>query len=719
MTKQKSTKKTLLTSVLSLVLCMAMLIGTTFAWFTDSVTSGNNKIVAGNLKVDLQVLEQDNTTWTSIKDEPQPIFNYEYWEPGYTEVKILKVVNEGTLALKWKAMLTSENVLSDLANVIDVYVKEDVKTYSQDRAVLDGWTKVGTLSNFVGTLETTTVGQLNKEQSEILGIAFKMQESAGNEYQGMDLGGSFDICITATQLTAEEDSFDDQYDKDAKWAGEVATAAELQAALNRGENVKLIADIESDTPIVVPAGVNVVLNLNGYTLKGTHHKNVGAVLKNEGNLTVIEGTITSSAANGGAAIANNGSLTVNDAVLNGASNEGGSWPAYTVNNTGTMVVNNATITSVHGAVASYGTNAVVTLNDTTIDMAGIPGFTSHGIYTYDNGKAIVNGGNITNNATDQNATGGSVVNGAVTINSGIFSGRIESYYGTPVIKGGTFNTKPNSKYVATGYEAIKISDTEYLVADVNGKELVGSVNGLYADNAGEYYVYTGEALATFNQEWKTYANKNTVINLGADVDFAGYTWTPVDSHADTKWIIKEINGNGHTISNLTIEGQAMFTRFAGTGDVVIKDITFDNATVNSTAINSAILTVQSYQNVLLDNVDVKNSTITGGYKVAPLIATVYNESSKTVTATLKNCDVTNCVVKATSYDFCTTGLVAFVNAGDNDKVEFENCTVTDVTLIAPNDSYKAHAFVYTTGSGSLYNEAEGVTVTNCKFEVLK
>ena len=86
MTKQRSTKKTLLTSVLSLVLCMAMLIGTTFAWFTDSVTSGNNKVVAGNLKVDLQVLEEDNVTWTSIKEEPQPIFNYEYWEPGYTEV---------------------------------------------------------------------------------------------------------------------------------------------------------------------------------------------------------------------------------------------------------------------------------------------------------------------------------------------------------------------------------------------------------------------------------------------------------------------------------------------------------------------------------------------------------------------------------------------------------------------------------------------------------
>jgi hypothetical protein len=160
----------------------------------------------------------------------------------------------------------------------------------------------------------------------------------------------------------------------------------------------------------------------------------------------------------------------------------------------------------------------------------------------------------------------------------------------------------------------------------------------------------------------------------------------------------------------------MFTRFAGSGNVTIKDVTFDNATVNSNGnINTSILTVQSYQNVLLDNVDVKNSSITGGYKVAPLIGTVYNESSSTVTATLKNCDVEDVTVKATSYDFCTTGMVAFVNAGDNDNIAFENCTVKNVKLYAPN-VYTAHAAIYTTGSETLFNEAEGVTVTNVTFE---
>ena len=113
--------------------------------------------------------------------------------------------------------------------------------------------------------------------------------------------------------------------------------------------------------------------------------------------------------------------------------------------------------------------------------------------------------------------------------------------------------------------------------------------------------------------------------------------------------------------------------------------------------------------------DAMPATITGAYKVAPLIGTVYNESTSSITATLKKCDVENVVVTATSYDFCTTGMVAFVHAGDADAIAFENCSVKNVKLYAPN-SYTAHAAVYTTGSETLFNEANGVTVTDVTFE---
>jgi hypothetical protein len=111
-----------------------------------------------------------------------------------------------------------------------------------------------------------------------------------------------------------------------------------------------------------------------------------------------------------------------------------------------------------------------------------------------------------------------------------------------------------------------------------------------------------------------------------------------------------------------------------------------------------------------------NSSVVGNYKVATLVGTVYDEKDSTVTATLKGCDVSKTSVKTTLYDFCTAGLVSFVYVDNNDKIVFENCTVSDVKLYGPTNGYKAHAAVYTTGSEELYNEAEGVTVTNVTFE---
>ncbi len=212
MTKRKNTKSALISSVLALCLCFTMLLGTTFAWFTDSVTSAGNKIMSGNLKVDLELLSKDGN-WNSIKANKDPIFNYDKWEPGYTDVKILKIENEGTLALKWKAKFVSANELSALADVIDVYVYPSTTelAYPADRN-LDGYTKVGTVAEFVNTIEETTYGNLEAGEVAYLGIALKMQETAGNEYQGLDLGGAFDILILATQLDSESDSFDDEYD---------------------------------------------------------------------------------------------------------------------------------------------------------------------------------------------------------------------------------------------------------------------------------------------------------------------------------------------------------------------------------------------------------------------------------------------------------------------------------------------------------------------------
>ncbi len=238
MFNKKSTKRALLMSGLALIMCVSMLVGSTFAWFTDSVTSAGNKIQAGTLKLDLELLDKEEG-WASIKESKAPIFDYDLWEPGYTDVKILKVENEGTLALKWYAKFISADDLSILADVIDVYVKEGVEEYPENRTDLSSWTNVGTVRDFVNTIETTTTGNLEAGAFEYLGIALKMQEEAGNDYQGLTLG-AFDIMILAAQDTVEYDSFDDQYDANAEYDKvklpakkvTVTSAEEFEAALS-------------------------------------------------------------------------------------------------------------------------------------------------------------------------------------------------------------------------------------------------------------------------------------------------------------------------------------------------------------------------------------------------------------------------------------------------------------------------------------------------------
>ena len=150
----------LIFNVLAIVIVSAILIGSTFAWFTDTAISSENKIQAGTLKIDLELLDQENG-WVSIKTNSDPIFNYDKWEPGYTDIKILKIENEGSLALQWKAKFVSQNPLSKLAEVIDVYVlpSETELSYPTDRS-LEGYTCVGTVKDFVNSIETTTKGTL-------------------------------------------------------------------------------------------------------------------------------------------------------------------------------------------------------------------------------------------------------------------------------------------------------------------------------------------------------------------------------------------------------------------------------------------------------------------------------------------------------------------------------------------------------------------------------
>lgn len=218
MNNKKSTKRALLSSVLSLLLCMVMLIGTTFAWFTDSVTSTGNIIKSGTLDVTMEWADGKTDPASAIwKDASEgAIFNYSLWEPGYTEVRHIKIANEGTLALKYQLNIIANGEVSKLADVIDVYYVDPAKQVD-DRDDLDGVTKLGTLSNVLNNINTTASGNLLAGENHTVTLALKMQESAGNEYQGISIGSEFAVQVLATQLTSEIDNFDNQYDVEAEY----------------------------------------------------------------------------------------------------------------------------------------------------------------------------------------------------------------------------------------------------------------------------------------------------------------------------------------------------------------------------------------------------------------------------------------------------------------------------------------------------------------------
>ena len=116
MKRKNAARSALFTSIISLLLCVSMLVGTTFAWFTDSVTSANNIIKSGNLDVEMywadgtKAVPTDKTGWTDASTGA--IFDYDLWEPGYTQVRHIKIANEGTLALKYKVSIVPPNVVS-------------------------------------------------------------------------------------------------------------------------------------------------------------------------------------------------------------------------------------------------------------------------------------------------------------------------------------------------------------------------------------------------------------------------------------------------------------------------------------------------------------------------------------------------------------------------------------------------------------------------------
>ena len=216
MNNKRATKRALLTSVTALVMCVVMLVGTTFAWFTDTASTGVNKIQAGNLDVGLE-MKAANGEWVSAEGktlnftkkvdvatdgstaETTPAAEI-LWEPGCRyQLPELRVVNNGNLALKYKIQITGIQGSAKLNEVID-------------------WTMTMGSQDFVLGSEHSLAAKTgdNGTASEPIVIKGVMQTTAGNEYQGLSIDG-IGITVYATQDTVENDSFGHDYDANARY----------------------------------------------------------------------------------------------------------------------------------------------------------------------------------------------------------------------------------------------------------------------------------------------------------------------------------------------------------------------------------------------------------------------------------------------------------------------------------------------------------------------
>ena len=480
MTKTNN-KKALLSSAFALVLSVAMLIGTTFAWFTDTASTGVNKIVSGNLKVDI-IGETSDSHISTLKftkagaETDAGAAEEILWEPGCRYLtEGFRIANKGNLALKWKAQVNMNNIINgkvegstiakdgkSLLDVIDFYVVTSTDENAEAVAI----------ENFVGNLKKT-------ETSEVYYIKGVMQTTAGNDYQDLTLDG-ITVTVIATQDTVENDSFDNQYDKDAKYP--IVAMDTLQELINNAAepvSVKLEGNIAGS--LTVPQDKDVTLDLNGFTLNGGDSH---AIL-NRGTLCIKDssgnGKIVASKANT-SALRNVADCVIEGGIFTRAEAEGNKW--HTVENFGNMTFNGGKVIAEDGQSFAIvnGWNyidpgeqkATMTINN--IEMkAGPNGFkncaggtltmnggTLHctgfwGLSNDSTGVATINGGKIISDNYVAISNGGA----KMEINGGTFTGPqgslyVQTYAQDTVVKGGSYKNETvdfMQKYCPSGYTA--------------------------------------------------------------------------------------------------------------------------------------------------------------------------------------------------------------------------------------------------------------------------
>ena len=498
MNNKKATKRALLTSIMALVMCVVMLVGTTFAWFTDTASTGVNKIQAGNLNVELEYKNSDTAVFTKADKNTEVFKDGALWEPGHVEYVVLKVSNAGNLALKYKLGINiasetgSTNVLGNEFKLSDHIkfgvVDKDLSGKTRDEmvaAVTDGKLIKGGYTSVETPLYPT--GTEDKDTEKTVTLVVWMPTTVGNEANHktgaaaptIDLG----ISVAATQYTYEKDSIDDQYDKDAVYP--IVAMDTLQELINNAAepvSAKLEGNIAGS--LTVPQDKNITLDLNGFTLTGgdTHailNRGTLCIKDSSGNGKIVASKANTSALRNG----DNAVCVVEGGTFSRDGANGNTW--HVVENFGKMTFNGGKVVlkNGNGFAITNGwnypipgfvptTHAVMEINalDLDTDSSGIKNckygdltvndvtVTSTGYWALSNdylGTAVINGGTLTSKSFKAVSNGA-----AMTVNGGTFDGTaglfLQNYATSTVLNGGTYtnmNVNDLASYVGTGHTA--------------------------------------------------------------------------------------------------------------------------------------------------------------------------------------------------------------------------------------------------------------------------
>lgn len=622
MTKSKTTKRALLSSCVALMLCFSMLLGTTYAWFTDEVTSSNNIIKSGTLDVEM-AWSEDLNTWTDAAEGA--IFDYQYWEPGYTEIRYVKVSNVGNLAFKYKLNIIPNMIVAedefDLADVIDVYMIPDV-TAPIARADIAGLTSVGTMSSLMADPDGAARGVLipkaenrspnfvmpaeaYEKESFTVAIALKMQEDAGNDYQNLSVGEGFSVQLLATQYTAEEDSFDHWYDEGAEYD-------ELPRANVKETGAKLV-------------------------MTSTH----GEIMAN----TTFQFLPTETAEEG-------------------AASPYAKWHADFVVYADEDIPANAVILPGYYSAYCDGYN-----NGKWVGMSSDQDIAAGTEIRLVDSLAGLLGGTVTVNYEEICKWGND--------NVGFLCGVSDQSYGALEGTTLTVELRVYETYTADeAYEKFGDHSTNYEKADyeTDGKDYYATIGTYtytfggwdgtstktpeYDDATGAYMINNAAELAGFaksvNVDGNKYSGKTVMLN--ADIDLENCPWTPIGQTGATEFR-GVFDGQGYTIYNLNIDSSAHTDEHYSSG-----------------------LFGWAESGVTIKNVKVDGATVKGNHNVAVICG--YTYSGK-----ISNCHVTNANIVCThaNDDACgdKCGLIAGY-AGDESR--FTDCSGSDSTVKAGRDA---------------------------------